>query len=154
MLRFGTFLKTLKYAFVNCKPSKKKLYISLTTFVPLFTLNWYNNNYNNSYPALNRNCVVHTQLHTRLTEFLLTVGCFVLPFCSLTKISQTNFLEAEGSHTCLLKNYIATACICAFLYLSVPYACCCWFIQKFDVFVCCVHIASCCVCVFDLLSSC
>ena len=48
-------LKTFMYEFVNCKPSKKtnmcfvsvELFIILTTFVPLLTRNWYNNNYTN-----------------------------------------------------------------------------------------------------------
>ena len=35
-------------------------------------------------------------------------------------ISLTNVLEAEATCYRLLKNSIATACICAFLYLSVP----------------------------------
>ena len=32
----------------------------------------------------NHNCIVHTQLHTRLSEFLLTAVCFTLPFYSPT----------------------------------------------------------------------
>ena len=71
-----------------------KIFIVLTTFVPLFTLNWYNNNYNNkclsdttirNY-AYNRNCFVrtsqqrssNTQLHARLLELQLTAVCSVL----------------------------------------------------------------------------
>ena len=56
-----------------------KLFLVLITFVPLFTLNWYSMNYNNNCPAHNCNCFVHTQLHTRLIKFLLTVARFVLP---------------------------------------------------------------------------
>ena len=62
---------------------------------------------------------LHTQLHQRLTEMLMTL-----------------VLKAEGLHSRFLENSIATTCISAFSYLSVPHACCCWFIWKvFDVFV-------------------
>ena len=92
-------------------------------------------------------CFVHTQLHTRLIEFLLTaLSCF---FIYTHALNQQNVLKIEGSRSCLLENSIATACICASSYLSVPHTCCCWFIWKvFDVLVnmCCVQTGSCCVC--------
>ena len=48
----------------------------------------------------------------------------------------SNVLKVEGSGSRLLEKSMATTCICAFLYLPVTYACCCWFIWKvFDVFV-------------------
>ena len=48
--------------------------------------------------------------------------------CSfIVQQDQSNELELKGSRTQLLENSIATACICAFSHLSVPYACCYWF---------------------------
>ena len=71
------------------------------------------------------------QLHTRLTEFLLT-----LVFLYTHAFSLQNVLKVEVSRSRLLENSIATTCICAFSYLSVPHACCYWFICKvFDVFI-------------------
>ena len=65
--------------------------------------NLYNNNDNNNclfdktihYSGHNPNCFVHTQLHTRLTEFLLTAVCFVLPFYSPTHLVKRMFLKQK-----------------------------------------------------------
>ena len=73
------------------------------------------------------NCLVNTQLHTRLNEFLLTGDCFVLPFHYPTRSVKWTFLKQKVR---FIENSIAIVCICAFTYLSVPFYmhfCCYWF---------------------------
>ena len=109
-----------------------KLTIVLTTFVPLFTLNWYNNNYNNNTNVL---LALHTQLVIRLLEFQLTPARFVLHICICTASVRRTF-SMWNVHYLFLQNSIAKACVCAFSNLSVPHACCYWLIWKmFDTFV-------------------
>ena len=76
------------------------------------------------------------QLHTRLTEFLRTVVCFILPFYMRTLLVSGMCLIVEDKRSRLLESSIVTTCVCACLYLSIPIACCCWFIWNvFNVFV-------------------
>ena len=72
------------------------------------------------------------QLHTRLTELLLIAVCFVLSF-----YMRTLSVKVKGLWSRLLENAMATTCVCAFSYLSVPFVYCCWFIWK--VFKVCYH---------------
>ena len=129
-----------------------KLFIVHTTFVPLFTLNWYNNNYNNNlltslflahnYSLLcsqhfckhwtysldlhnTRSSNTQTQLVTRLTELLLTHWSLYLTLLYAHVFSLQNILKVESFRSRLLETSIATACICAFSHLPVPHACCC-----------------------------
>ena len=106
----------------------------------------------------------NTQLHTRLTELLLTrwplctaflykrtailkhatshkadwitTDRFVLPFYVYTAFSLQNVLKVEGSRSRLLKNSIATACIRAFSYLSARFVCCYWIACSMNLLVC------------------
>ena len=80
---------------------------------------------------------LNMQLHTRVTELLLTAVCLLcLALLLFITFSLTNVLEAEGWRSCLLENSIATACMCEFFFLSVSHICCCWVIWKvFVVFV-------------------
>ena len=59
----------------------------------------------------------HTQLHKRLTEFLLTL----YPLC-LTLLYTHDEWRMFLKRSRLLENSIATACICAFSHLSIPFA--------------------------------
>ena len=81
--RFANQVKT------NMCSVSVKLFMVLTTFVALFTLNWYNTNYNNNclfnttirYSAPNRNSVLEllTQLVTRLLQLQLTDWSLYFP---------------------------------------------------------------------------
>ena len=80
ILRFLPFQKSLNFYSLIANQVKanmilnlnETLFIVLTTFVPLFTVNWYNNNYNNNClsditircSAYNYNCFVRTSLTT------------------------------------------------------------------------------------------
>ena len=57
----------------------------------------------------NHNCFVHTQLHTRLTEFLLFVARFVLPFLYAQVISLMKVVEVKRLELHLHENSIAIA---------------------------------------------
>ena len=59
-----------------------------------------------------------TTATSRKTEWIITDYCLLC----LVVLQYETF-----SLTNVLKDSIATACICAFSYLSVPYACCYWF---------------------------
>ena len=68
-----------------------------TLFMCPTVSNLYNNNYNNNclFDTTIRystyNCFLHTQLHTRLTEFLLIVDCFYGP----TRPVKRTFLKQK-----------------------------------------------------------
>ena len=75
-------------------------------------------------------------LSQELVVIQLSLCKVVLPLYIPSAFSLQNVLKVEGSRSRLLENSLATACICAFSYLSVPHSCCCWFIWKvFDEFV-------------------
>ena len=141
------------FKYINCKLSKTnicfvsvKVFIVLTTFVPLFTINWYNNNYNNNclsdtrihYSANNCNCFVRTPHVTcHKTAWITIQSCpFCQPLLYTDAFSLQNVLNVEGSWSRLLENFIAKAFVCAFSFLSALHVCCYWFMWKvFDVFV-------------------
>ena len=77
--------------------------------------------------AYNRNCFVHTQLVTRLFELQLNWFIASLVFLYSNTFNLTNVLETEGCCSRLLEKSTATVCICAFSYMFVPHAYCCWF---------------------------
>ena len=56
------------------------------------------------YSAYNRNCFVHTQLHTRMIEFLLTRCPLSLASLYTHAFSLQNVLNVEGLRSCLLKS--------------------------------------------------
>ena len=78
----------------------------------------------------NYDCFVHTQLDTRLIEFILIVVCFVLFFyCPTLYISRTKVLQNSIGTTCSL--YISIL-----VYSFFPHSCCCCQFNSnvFDVF--------------------
>ena len=130
----------LKQTKKNVFSFTQKLFIVLTTFATLFTLNWYNNNYNN-------NCLFailcshfcpckHQQLLGRLyfarnlsshkSDWIITDRYpLCLAFLYTHAFTLQNFLEVEGSNFRLRENSIVTDCICAFSYSSSTHPCCC-----------------------------
>ena len=131
--------------------------------MPLFTLNWYNTNYNNNclfntticYSAHNRNSLLelHMQLVSRLLQLQLTHWSLYLALLQSNTFSLTNVLEMEGSCSRLLEKSTAAVCICAFSYMSFTHACRCCFRCSIYLLVCiCVHITIrlCCICVIHL----
>ena len=118
-----TFLKTFKYDFVNCKQICV-YYVPLLKLVPriLQYIIKYNNNclflaHNYSLDVYDSD-LIHTQLHTRLTEFLiLPVARFVLPFYMHTSFAFSRIL-------CLV-------CICVHIG-----SCCIIVIYLFHVSIC------------------
>ena len=124
------FLKTCQYQFVNCKKSKNKQAVQFQLNSPhcphyymchcsnLYHI--YNNNFNNNsldrYPyhttirqtfttaIFKPRLFIYTQLHTRLTELLLTLACFVGAFYVRTSsvcgmFSKQNFRVLAFSET-------------------------------------------------------
>ena len=69
-----------------------------------------------------RRILNQTQLHTRLTQLLLTCCLLCLALLYANTFSLQNILKVEGSHSHHLEKSIATACICAFLYLPVLFS--------------------------------
>ena len=71
-----------------------KFFIGLTTFVPLFTLNCYNTNYNNNclfdttirYSGHNRNSLFTRNLSQDCFNYNWTADRFILPFYSPTHL--------------------------------------------------------------------
>ena len=112
----------------------------------------------------NHDYFVRTQLHTRLTEFLLlTFVRFVLPFY----IPTFGVLPSQK----LFCDYLVVCLVpVTLLYLSIPYACCYWFTYSMDLLLCicgmCIvytlfliviylfHAHDLCSCCFCLLFSC
>ena len=140
-----------------------KLFIVLTTFVPLFTLNWYNTNYNNNclpattirHSAHSRNCLVRSSHATWHKTAYITTDCYplYLPLLYTYVFRLQNGLNVEGSWSCLLEISNAKACVCAFSYQLFPHTYCCWFRCSMYLLGCiCVHITVrlCCVCVIHL----
>ena len=100
-----------------------KLFIVLTTFVALFTLNWYNNNYNNNclfntiirYSAHNLDSLFTRNRNTRLIDYNSLSSAMCCPF--IVQQDQSNkrswtgrfaysasrelYFERLHSHTCL-----------------------------------------------------
>ena len=141
---FRAFLKTFKYEFVNCKQSRNKYVFSFSFsllfalfYVPLFPT--YTTITTCSLQFLhfcslkhkqllgrtlqrrysNHDCFVHKQLHTRLTEFLLLLACFVLSFYMHFRafVFQRILLR---QHYCLCIVY--TELVVVFAYLSILYS--------------------------------
>ena len=76
---------------------------------------------------------LNTQLHTKLTEFLLTVVSFVLHFHIPTRSVKWTFLKKKVrilSFSRTLSRPLVYVHHAYVSYLSVPHACCCWFIWR------------------------
>ena len=114
------------------------LFLSAYNLVLFSALNWGIQRRNFTQDCLNYNWL------------LLALPC--LAFLYMHIFSLQNVLKVECSHCCIGEISIVTACLCAFSYLSVPYACCWWFIWK--VFWYYVDTISCCVCFLCVCISC
>ena len=112
-----------------------KLFSVLTTLVPLFTLNCYNNNYNNNclsdttvrYSNHKHNRISHATYHKTVwitTDWLIALSYYFL----FNTFSLTNVLEMKRSCSRFLEKSIATILIFlnSHTYLH-PHAYCRWF---------------------------
>ena len=127
-----------------------KLFIVLTTFVPLFNLcHVYNNNYNNNYAFVILICfILHTtdmfkHATSHKAALQLPVVCFVLPFYSPTRSVKRRFLKQKILVLAFLRTLFRPSCLLLVVFLK-------------NVRCICVHFASCyvrfhCVCFFILM---
>ena len=104
----------------------------------------YNNNYNSNRlfdilptqlltilltTSSNHDCFVHKQIHTRLTEFLLTVARFFLPFYMRTSSVWWKFLKWDVQGLAFSRILLRLPrCLYNVCNVNIlPHACGCWF---------------------------